>query len=886
MPRIKLSSIPSFLRNRKFNRRTLLKYLLPISLIIVVSSLAIGINLFRFPYYENDEGTYVSQAWAVLTQGRLAPYTYWYDHAPVGWLFIALWTFITGGFFTFGFSINSGRAMMLVLHVMSSVLLFFIGKKMTGSKWAGLIAAFIFTLSPLGLYYQRRVLLDNIMNFWLLVSLFFAVYSTGKLRYSLLSSIAFGLALLSKETAVFLLPAYFYVIAVYSHKKNRLFSLIQWLSVAGLMVSTYFIYALLKGEFFPYGSVLGGETEHVSLLETLSFQASRDGGSLFELEGSDFWRNFGEWVRDDPLITLAGFFSPYIGLIIGVKEKALRMTSLMALSAWTYLMRGGIVIEFYVLTVFPFIALNIALIVNYLIKQIGRLNKKKLSVELTRVSWILVVGVIAYSFSQKYHGIRGEFNLYTSDQTIAQIQAVEWMLERDDPDAFYAIDNYSYVDLVEGAGQEFGRAEYYWKVHYDPDIRLDVLRDNPQNIRYLALTPQMVRDTYAAGLDMIAITIENAQPVMKFWHDGWGVDIWGTNYPNQIMHRAWMSYKVRFIDNGRVKDNQGDVTHSEAQSYALLKAVQLNDQEAFNQIWAWTDEYLRTPENLFYWQYQQLGEDELPDEGTASDADQDIALALLFAHKRWGDQKYLEEAKKVISAIWEHEVFEAMGVPYLGAGNWANLPDSIVINPSYLSPAHYRIFAQVDESNPWLELVDSSYAALSACTTARLDTEVGVLPPEWCAIDKRSGLARMPNANQPRASEYAFNAFRVPWRVALDYQWYQEPKAVEYFEQLDFLDQEWRRNRRIAVSYRHNGEVWDDYESAAAYAGNLGYFLVMNPAQAGQIYRTKILDKFYEDDRMSFWEDADNYYTQNWAWFATALYGEAYVNFWKEGSLL
>jgi len=48
-----------------------------------------AINLFHFPYYEADEGTYMSQAWALVTKGSLAPYTYTYDHAPGGGILIA-----------------------------------------------------------------------------------------------------------------------------------------------------------------------------------------------------------------------------------------------------------------------------------------------------------------------------------------------------------------------------------------------------------------------------------------------------------------------------------------------------------------------------------------------------------------------------------------------------------------------------------------------------------------------------------------------------------------------------------------------------------------------------------------------------------------------------
>jgi hypothetical protein len=106
---------------------------LVLGLILVVTVAAHAVNMFDFPYYEDDEGTYVSQAWAVLTQGHLAPYTYWYDHAPVGWIQIAAWGLITGGLHTFGSAVESGRVLMLGFQIGSTVLLFWIARRL--SHW-------------------------------------------------------------------------------------------------------------------------------------------------------------------------------------------------------------------------------------------------------------------------------------------------------------------------------------------------------------------------------------------------------------------------------------------------------------------------------------------------------------------------------------------------------------------------------------------------------------------------------------------------------------------------------------------------------------------------------------------------------------------------------
>ena len=77
--------------------------------VLAVATGFTGYNLFGYPHYELDEGTYVGSAWAMMTSGKLFYYTYTYAHPPLGWLQIGVWTELTGGFGQFGLSINSGR---------------------------------------------------------------------------------------------------------------------------------------------------------------------------------------------------------------------------------------------------------------------------------------------------------------------------------------------------------------------------------------------------------------------------------------------------------------------------------------------------------------------------------------------------------------------------------------------------------------------------------------------------------------------------------------------------------------------------------------------------------------------------------------------------------
>lgn len=132
--------------------------------LVIIALVAHAFNMFHYPSINRneDEGIYMSQAWAVLREGTLSPYTYWYDHAPAGWILISGWLLLTGGPFAFGSAIDSGRVLMLVLHLGMVPLLYHLTRKLGASIPMSALAVFLFSVSPLAITHQRMVLLDNI----------------------------------------------------------------------------------------------------------------------------------------------------------------------------------------------------------------------------------------------------------------------------------------------------------------------------------------------------------------------------------------------------------------------------------------------------------------------------------------------------------------------------------------------------------------------------------------------------------------------------------------------------------------------------------------------------------------------------------------------------
>lgn len=142
MPIGKLFTMTILNRFLEFAKNNYEKILLII--VLIVSSYAHGKNMFGFPYFESDEGIYLSQAWSLLKENKLSPYTYWYDHAPMGWILTSFYVNLTGGLHTFGFALNSGRVFMLVIHILSTYLVFRITKQVSNSSLAATLAGLIF----------------------------------------------------------------------------------------------------------------------------------------------------------------------------------------------------------------------------------------------------------------------------------------------------------------------------------------------------------------------------------------------------------------------------------------------------------------------------------------------------------------------------------------------------------------------------------------------------------------------------------------------------------------------------------------------------------------------------------------------------------------------
>ncbi|PID52282.1 MAG: hypothetical protein CR972_02290 [Candidatus Moraniibacteriota bacterium] len=849
-----------------------------------------GYNMNHYPYYESDEGTYISQAWSVINMGEFTPYTYWYDHPPMGWVFLAGWIQMLGGdFFQFGTSVDTFRVCMLMVHIISTALIFYIVHRVTKNIFAAIFAGVIFSISPLEIYFQRRVLLDNIMIMWLLFSIAILFVKKISLRHICASGIFFALAVLTKVTAVMFGPVILGYIILYKTKISRVFRTTIWLLVSIMSTSFYILYAFLRGEFFP-----AKNGEHVSFIEALQFQMSRKGADVHFWEyGSDFYFALESWMNKDIYFIIIGAIIIVLSIIVAIRFKNIRFFLIAFLLYFVFLIRGGVVINFYILPLFPFFAMIVAI----MFYDISTLFCKR---EGTR-AMVMFVPFLAVCI---YYGFYGPRIHFLRDETTPQSNAIEWIKKNLPNDSAVIIDSYALVDIRDPHNindKTFPNADWFYKINRDVAIRDEKYHNMWQNFDYIALTHEMLKQIELDSHSLVRDAYRNSLPLAKWLGDretyvneqkfrttngDWAMIFRVNDVHHAQLLDSWESYRSTYINfdganYGQVIDPATNTTTSEGQSYAMLRSAWMNDHETFLAAWLWAKNHLqnRVGDKLFSWQWK---DDAVADNSNATDADEDIALALLFGYKLWDEEQYLTEAKVIINDLWEHSVIKINGRYYFlpmherDADKWSGY----LFNPSYISPAHYRIFAEVDPKHDWEQLATDSYKTLNEIGE-RYDNKI-YLPADWYFIDKKYGRFSTANTYFNRnVNHFSFDAFRVLWRVALDAQWFDAKDAHEYLTHTaEFVDAYYKKNGRMPMILSKNGIPINDSHALSTDVGYAISMLYGESTDHAHEFFEKYVYSVYDVER-AFWNEGTNYYDENWAWFGTGVFYNNLSNIWE-----
>ena len=223
-------------------------------------------------------------------------------------------------------------------------------------------------------------------------------------------------------------------------------------------------------------------------------------------------------------------------------------------------------------------------------------------------------------------------------------------------------------------------------------------------------------------------------------------------------------------------DGVPNSTVSEGIAYGMVIAVMLGEQAMFDAFFGYAREFFNA-NGLMSWYVAPDGEKALGT-GAASDADEDIAWALVMAHRQWGGrgalrESYLDHAKRQIERIWQFQVDHGT-CPHLfkPGDDWR--PN--VFNPSYFAPNQYRLFGEVSGNvSGWQKVVERGYEVVAASLNEASGNRQNGLVPAWCDAHG-TPVEAFPGAE----TNYQTDSARLPFRLAQDFAYYQDARARAY----------------------------------------------------------------------------------------------------------
>lgn len=298
-----------------------------------------------------DEGTYWSQALSFIQDGRLSPYTYWYDHPPVGWVqlapFVGLADLVASPWST----IISARVIMALFAAATAAMIYAVGRSLRLSRPAAMLAMLLWGLSPLAAQLSGQFYLDNVGMPWLLASLWLVLNRRRDMFLHLLAGVTFAVAVLTKETYLLALPGLVLALVRSSHRSNRVFSLLGCTLAFVMTGLLYPLLAINRSELLP-------GKDHVSLLEGIVWQlSSREGSGLMFTPGTDAHATLTGWLTVDPVLPVLGVVACAACLLVRRLQPLGVIAAVMVVVA---IRPSGYLPLMYIIGLLPFFALALA----------------------------------------------------------------------------------------------------------------------------------------------------------------------------------------------------------------------------------------------------------------------------------------------------------------------------------------------------------------------------------------------------------------------------------------------------------------------------------------------------------------------------------------------
>jgi endo-1,4-beta-D-glucanase Y len=282
---------------------------------------------------------------------------------------------------------------------------------------------------------------------------------------------------------------------------------------------------------------------------------------------------------------------------------------------------------------------------------------------------------------------------------------------------------------------------------------------------------------------------------------------------------AYTYWKQQFLVAGnpglRVqRPTDGGDTVSEGIAYGMLAAVYMVDKPTFDGLYTYAKAKFDS-KGLMNWRLMADGSVASNGAGSATDADEDMAWALIMASAQWQDANYLAEAKKLILAMSTYCVgSDGMLLP---GDSWGATDRTY---PDYFSLAYFRVFATISGNRNWSgPILDRNYQILADVTG-----EHGLVPDYTTRTYVHGD-----------GGKYGYDAVRTPWRIAMDYCFNGEPRAKAYLDKIGTFFTGQLPVTNFGDGYSLTGQKTSNFGNmafigTAGIAGMAGYPSLLNEA--------------------------------------------------------
>src|SRR5574344_329158 len=291
--------------------------------------------------------------------------------------------------------------------------------------------------------------------------------------------------------------------------------------------------------------------------------------------------------------------------------------------------------------------------------------------------------------------------------------------------------------------------------------------------------------------------------------------------------RFLTNYYVESGNYARIKFNgtNDNWTVSEGIGYAMLMTVYFSNsttsyQSQFDKLWAYYQNW-ENSNGVMNWEIN--GFSSVVSSNGATDAEEDVALALCMAYDQFGDASDKTAAQTLIASIRQYE-FDQSTYLHKPGDAWDTYK-----NPSYVAPAAYEVFKSFDNSTFWANAITANYTLLKA----NQNSTTG-LPSGW------SDASGTPVGGNAGYIAYDYDAVRAPWRWATANAWFGHSDAKTLLAKLGT----WVNTNKTAATalgpmYVTDGSAYGSAYANAPFVGSLMCALTYSSS-----YQTK-LNSFY-----------------------------------------